>query len=144
MNSTHRFARRDGVASEVIEGEAVIIDLESGVYYSLDKVGGRIWALLLEGRCLDEVGAAVVAEYLVDEETARRDLERLVAQLVEERLLEAQTAGPAPAGAPAGPAGPTRREYSAPELVAYRDMEDLLALDPPAPGIRDIPWRSKP
>jgi hypothetical protein len=30
--------------------------------------------------------------------------------------------------------------YEPPKLNAYRDMGDLLALDPPMPGLEDIPW----
>lgn len=31
--------------------------------------------------------------------------------------------------------------YSPPVLEVYTDMSDLLALDPPMPGLADIPWR---
>jgi len=37
---------------------------------------------------------------------------------------------PAPQGAKAA--------YAPPALNIYRDMQDLLALDPPMPGLRDI------
>ena len=34
--------------------------------------------------------------------------------------------------------------YTTPELVIYRDMGDLLALDPPLPGLDEIPWKDDP
>ena len=31
--------------------------------------------------------------------------------------------------------------YEAPTLNIYRDMGDLLALDPPMPGLADMAWK---
>ena len=31
--------------------------------------------------------------------------------------------------------------YEIPKLNIYRDMGDLLALDPPVPGLGDTPWK---
>ncbi len=35
--------REEEVASKVIDGEAIIINLANGVYYSMDKVGALVW-----------------------------------------------------------------------------------------------------
>jgi hypothetical protein len=61
------------------------------------------------------------------------DLVRLAEQLLAENLLGSDS-GNGPAGDPPLLA-PTDRVYQAPALQAYRDMADLLALDPPTPGI---------
>ena len=45
--STVITASKDVVAQEV-GGEMVLLDLASGQYFGLDKVGGRIWELLTE------------------------------------------------------------------------------------------------
>ena len=37
------------VILETFADEVVIVNLESGSYYSIDKVGAEIWALLAEG-----------------------------------------------------------------------------------------------
>jgi len=36
-----------------------------------------------------------------------------------------------------------KKPYAAPQLQIYRDMQDLLALDPPAPGMNQIAWDRK-
>ena len=41
--------RDEEVAAKVIEGEAILINLANGVYYSMEKVGGLIWEMI-EGR----------------------------------------------------------------------------------------------
>lgn len=70
-----------------LSGEAVILSLPDGVYYGLDPVGAKIWALLQEPRTLGEVADALVAEYDVERERALEDLYRLTAQLLERGLL---------------------------------------------------------
>ena len=65
--------------------------------------------------------------------------QRLAAELVEERLVT-----PAEGGVSRSEFRPPKPEqnlpYESPELVVYRDMADLLALDPPVPGLEYTPW----
>ncbi len=67
----------DEVAAQVIDGEAIIINLSNGMYYSLDGVGGEIWSLIVEGRTLEEVAAAIDRRYQVESTQARRILTRV-------------------------------------------------------------------
>lgn len=80
-------AARDQVSCE-LEGEAVILNLSDQVYYGLDPVGARVWALLREPRTVAELRDAVVAEYEVDAEAAERDIVSLLTQLAERRLVD--------------------------------------------------------
>ena len=60
------FARDDTLvavadhASCELGGEAVLLDLTTGVYYGLDPVGTRVWRLLQQPRSLAELGSIVV------------------------------------------------------------------------------------
>ena len=74
-----------------LEGEAVILNLDSGVYYTLDPVGTRIWQLIEEHGDLAKIKESMLAEYEVQAEELDSDLIRLVDELVESGLL-AQTA----------------------------------------------------
>jgi hypothetical protein len=125
------------VAAKVIDGEAIIINLTTGVYYSLDPTGSEVWSLL-EGRHeVDAIVGHVCGRFDVPEAVCRGDVERLVEQLLEEKLIvpaDGEVPGPPPDGGPSG------RAYSPPRLDIYRDMGDLLALDPPVPGLEPIPW----
>jgi hypothetical protein len=73
--------------SSRVGDEAAILDLDGAVYYGLDPVGARIFELLQRPRPLSEVLATVVAEYEVDEPTARTDLLALVEDLLDKRLV---------------------------------------------------------
>ncbi len=70
-----------------IDSEVVLLNLESGSYFGLNAVGSRAWALLVEGRTLSGVHAAMLAEYEIDAEQLRRDLLEWAGALVERQLL---------------------------------------------------------
>jgi len=134
--------KSDQVAAKVMDGEAVIINLANGVYYSMDKAGGLIWSMVEQARSLEVIADAVAAAYDVPPERARADVEQLAAQLVAEDLVAA--AGdevPAEGADPAPP--PQKLLYETPKLNVYRDMEELLALDPPMPGLQETPWKDE-
>ena len=46
------------VSSEV-DGEAVSVNLKSGVYYSLNAVGSRIWQLVQESSSVGDIRATI-------------------------------------------------------------------------------------
>ena len=127
------------VAAKVMDGEAVIINLASGTYYSMDKAGGLIWELIEGRHTLEEMVVAVVARYEVSSAQAQTDIERLLGELTDENLVIAAD-GEAPRVGNQPKEAQQRQPYEAPRLNAYRDMADLLALDPPMPGLYDTPW----
>jgi hypothetical protein len=129
------------VTGEVIDGEAIIIDLTSGVYYSMTGAGGLLWAFVEAGQSLEDAAAQIAARYDAPIERVRQDVERVAAELLEHGLCVRGGVDP-PARPVLPPAPPARLAYEAPRLHVYRDLSALLALDPPAPGLRDIPWKA--
>jgi Coenzyme PQQ synthesis protein D (PqqD) len=128
------------VTSKIVDGEAIIINLSNGAYYSLAGSGALAWALLQRGSSAEEIAADLAARYDADSADVDTDVRRLLETLAEERLVVAgEPAGTPPALEADVAAGGT---YEAPQLEKYSDMSDLLALDPPMPGIRDIPWQA--
>jgi hypothetical protein len=87
MTPTRTFAVSSDVLFRELAGEAVLLNLKSGVYYGLDPVGTRVWALLTERRTLDEVCTALLTEYDVDAETLGRDVTALVSTLCDKGLV---------------------------------------------------------
>ena len=143
MLSLHdRFRSRDEeVASKVIDGEAIIINLANGVYYSMDKVGALVWDLLQAGHTLEEVIATVTSRYTVPREQVELNVQELVRELIQENLVVAAGENGKPAVAEAITEQEGKLPYELPKLNIYRDMGDLLALDPPVPGLGDTPWK---
>ncbi|MCI0650480.1 MAG: PqqD family protein [Planctomycetes bacterium] len=77
---------REQIAAS-LGAEAVILHLESGIYYGLNEVGARIWSLVEEPRTVQALIDAIVAEYDVEPEQCARDVETLLGRLVEKRLI---------------------------------------------------------
>jgi hypothetical protein len=132
---------REDVAAKVIDGELIVIRLSDGTYYSMDNVGARAWELIGARLDLPAVSQALAAWYGVPVDRVECDLIPLVDQLLSEGLLVAVEPDSA-ASVPSGPTGELP-EYEPPQLHIHRDMGNLLALDPPTPGIDDLLFRGR-
>lgn len=69
--------------------EAVLLNLESGLYFGLDPVGTWIWGHLKQGLAAREICAITVREFGVPEAQVESDLRDFLADLIENGLLEA-------------------------------------------------------
>jgi len=127
------------VAAKVMDGEAIIINLANGTYYSMDNVGGLIWEMIEQNSSLGDIGSEIVAKYKVSRAQADPDVEQLASELLQENLVVVSN-DEAPYQVTHKEEPETRQTYESPHLNIYRDMADLLALDPPIPGFPDTPW----
>lgn len=64
----------DQILFQEIEGESVLLDLETEKYYGLDETGTRIWHLLSNNENAENVLNILQNEYAVDAETLHDDL----------------------------------------------------------------------
>jgi hypothetical protein len=71
-------------------GEAVILVLVSGTYFSLNAVGTVIWRLLQEPRTVQEICETIVRDYDVSEDRCRADVFRLLEDLERRGLIDAR------------------------------------------------------
>jgi len=67
--------------------EAILLNLDSLLYYQLDEVGAFAWERLEAGEPLDTIADAIAGAFAVDAATARRDLDPLVESLTAAGLL---------------------------------------------------------
>ncbi len=115
------------VVHETVDDETIIIDLESGSYFSLAGSGPEIWSLVASGAPVRDVVEALESRYPDD---APGDMVlSLIDQLLSEGLVEAVPAK-GHGELPPVPGTGARRSFSAPELVKFTDLQELLLLDP--------------
>lgn len=125
--------RMESVAAEVMEGDAIIINVATGTYYNTEGVGGWIWERCAESKDTAEILAAASARYDAPEEQIAADMQAFFDQLKTEELV---TESESSSGAVASVITTAERlPYRTPKLVPYRDLKDLLALDPPMPRL---------
>lgn len=77
-----------GVMFRDLDGEAVVLEIESGRYFGLNETGTRMWLLLQEHGSLERVLRDLLIEYDVTEERLRRELLSFVDTLSSQRLLQ--------------------------------------------------------
>lgn len=85
--SGRRYAVSESVLFRELQGEAVLLEIESGVYFGLNEIGSRIWNLLVAHGDIERVLDDLLAEYDVSEERLRRDLESFLATLCDRQLV---------------------------------------------------------
>jgi hypothetical protein len=79
-----------------LEGEAVLLDLGSGLYFGLNAVGTRVWQLVEQGTPAEDIAGRIAEEYDAPVDVIARDVARLLDELRARGLL---VSGP-PTGSP--------------------------------------------
>jgi hypothetical protein len=74
--------------SSDLGGEAVILNLKSGVYHGLNEMGARIWNMIQQPKVVKEVKQMLLEEYEVEPEVCIGDLLRLLDELRTAGLIE--------------------------------------------------------
>jgi hypothetical protein len=74
--------RNAGVLDAEVDGEAVMLSIDSGRYFGFDSVGTEIWRLVQEPRSIAQICAALLERYDAEPEVCTADVTRFVAGLV--------------------------------------------------------------
>jgi hypothetical protein len=123
------------VTHETIEGESVIINLETGNYYSLQGIGSEIWMSLAANAPIGSIVDDLCRHY----EGQRREIEQHAFQLIGELQSEQLVVEDGVAGSEKSERNvaksssislPQKSKFETPLLQKFTDMQDLLLLDP--------------
>ena len=87
-----RYAVSPDAACAPVEDGAVVLNMRTKRYYSLNETGAMIWRLLEHEVAVEDVVARVVERYDVDEVEARRSVAVLLDELAVEALIAPVTA----------------------------------------------------
>jgi hypothetical protein len=150
MDSVERYfeCNGPGVIFEQFEDETVVINLDSGHYYTLDAVGAAIWQRLTGPASLAGVVAELQREYEGDPGVIEAAIREFAGLLLGEQLIRPRVVDAAGIGATAPQRGSngaarTKPAFKAPEMGKYNDMAEMLLLDP----VHDVDgagWPSAP
>lgn len=75
------------VYTQLDSSEAVLLHLDTKLFYTLNETASRIWQLLSTGHSLEQIADVIVAEFDVEPEKARADVARVFGELEGERLI---------------------------------------------------------
>lgn len=104
-----------------IDGECVLIDFESGAYYSAEGAAAEALERIGRGEGCERISEALAGRLGLPPAEAARHVRSFLGQLLRERLVVAEDgSGNSDADAPS----------ELLRLTKYTDLEDLLLLDP--------------
>ena len=135
QSATYYRVNKPRVVHEIIDNEVVIIDFETGSYFSLNGVGAEIWALLEHGALPGDIVDNVLLRYESARPGAEQAVNHLLQELQKQSLIVSAPDGKTHApgqGVPAPENRPAREKAAlqTPTLNKYTDMQNLLLLDP--------------
>jgi hypothetical protein len=81
--------REDGVVWRELEGEVILLDLRSSMYFTLNDTGRLLWDALARPSTFASLSNSIVEAYGVADAQAAADVQAFLADLVEHELLEA-------------------------------------------------------
>ena len=150
MDSAERYfeCNGPGVIFEQFEDETVVINLDSGHYYTLDTVGAIVWQRITDSTSLASVVAELQRSFDGEPAAIAQAVRDFVGLLLGEQLIRPVVGGvpandSAASVAPPPAPGGAKPAFRAPELGKYNDMAEMLLLDP----VHDVDgagWPSAP
>ena len=115
------------VISEPMDEELVVINLDNGCYYSLNKTAAFLWKQLEQGCSINQATRQAAQFYGREEAPLLADFTSFIERLMEEQLIRLGNGRPTN--------GLLLKEgqgepYLKPSFEKYSDMQEMLLLDP--------------
>jgi hypothetical protein len=88
IRSTTVITPTQNQVSSQLADEAVILNLDSGIYYGLNEVAARIWELVQQPHSFAELHSMLLEEYDVDSDACQQDLTKTLLDLRSKNLVE--------------------------------------------------------
>jgi len=119
------------IVSEVIDGEAIIVNLANGYYYSLDAAAAEIWLWLQSGWSAARIADAIRERYDCAGAGPEAAVRELIGALLADQIIapgSVESCDPPPVGLPASAAA--KAPFRAPSMQRFTDMQGFLLVDP--------------
>jgi hypothetical protein len=85
------YRRNPQIAARVIDGQAFVVTPDDNRLHTLNETATCLWRLSQTGMTADAAATALTEEFEIDLETARRDAERCLEDLVTRQILVVET-----------------------------------------------------
>jgi hypothetical protein len=84
------FTPAEDITWRDVDGEIVVLKLNTGEYYTFNELGRSTWLQLSQGNTINQAVQAVIAEYDVETAQAENDIKHFVGGLIGRSLLVQQ------------------------------------------------------
>ena len=131
---------QNSVQSEVLDGEAVIVDFSTGRYHAAAGVAATVWQAMKQGREIDEIMSEVRSSHTDISEDAEASVLAFIDSVVDAGLAKQSDTTSAPPGANQQLTGTAPTPWNVPLLESHNDLADLMLIDP----VHDVTARGWP
>ncbi len=87
MDSNILICRSEDFLSSEIDGEMVMMNIETGAYIALNETGKSIWNLVIEPKKIHDIISSLMKEYDVTKEVCENDVLPFIQLLLEQKII---------------------------------------------------------
>lgn len=77
--------------SSDLDGETILLQMSSGLYYGLNEIGAVIWEMIQTPHQFQDIQEKLLETYEVAPEVCKQEVTKLVSELYEAGLVEVKT-----------------------------------------------------
>jgi Coenzyme PQQ synthesis protein D (PqqD) len=121
------------ISHETIDGEVVMVNLNNGSYYSMDKTGAVIWNYIDMGMSIKQITEQIKNQYSGESSEIETSINELIIELQKEELIllsDSTNGKQTDSNNVSGNLETEKKDFEKPVLQKFTDMQDLLMLDP--------------
>ena len=85
------YAAEESVVSAELDGETVLLNVQSGIYFGLDAIGSEIWKMVEPGATEEHIVQRLAADYDVEINKLRADIREFLDLLLTKGLVREVT-----------------------------------------------------
>lgn len=85
--STRLFRAPEVLFSPLADDEGVLLSMEAGLYFSLNKTAVAVWTALERDQTLEELASLLTGKFKVAPEQALADLQTLLTEMIGRKLV---------------------------------------------------------
>ncbi len=90
MDKNSILQRAENVTFEVVADEAILIDINTGTYFSLNEVGTEFWEMLDGIQTIEQHATVIANKYEVETSMVVADLLELAEEMAKDSLIVIQ------------------------------------------------------
>jgi hypothetical protein len=80
-------SRSEEPVSAEVDGTVVMMSIDQGMYFGLEGVGSRIWALIEQPRSVRDLCGALTQEFDIDAESCHHEVVEFLEELLDAQLI---------------------------------------------------------
>jgi hypothetical protein len=129
MQNSQRFSIFDNnIINDIFGEEVVLVNLETGVYYSLRSSATQIWKRIINQYSIEEIVIDLLAIYQIDEKELFIEIQQFIQSLLEKKIIKAADFD----NKIKVESSPVIEKvaFSSPLIETFSDMQEILLLDP--------------